>query len=326
MRRIGASGSVPIASDLRTIPFAISVEPSETDSKVASKFKSLTAAPARPLGAGFSATMIGSAGPELGDVNFVGGVGKAHHNRKDPARPFQARSNPALLRHRLQHLPPSRQRLQPCPWLRYHRLRRSRARSPRPRPLFQLMEPGEGAASAACGAAAPSSPNSAIRSLMRSNAALNTPLGPSDEICLAARFDGADLGVEQIAHSAVGADFPPPPCDFSEDPGAPADRSQIFLQGQAIKCRRRVGLCLVDRPPDGSQRVREPAFGSRLSLGGKTFLDPRHRIEHHAGIRIAIAPGILAEKPAAPRGLHESLADRVIVLLARLRGAGGNRR
>ena len=86
------------------------------------------------------------------------------------------------------------------------------------------------------------------------------------------------------------------------------------------------GSGLVDRSPDRDQGLRESVVGGGLSLGGKVFFDPRHRIEHHAGVRIAVALGILAEKPAAACGLHERFANRVIVLLARLRGASGNRR
>ena len=44
------------------------------------------------------------------------------------------------------------------------------------------------------------------------------------------------------------------------------------------------------------------------------------------GVGIAVALGVFAEEPAAPRRLHERLADRVIVLLARLRGASRDRR
>ena len=56
-------------------------------------------------------------------------------------------------------------------------------------------------------------------------------------------------------------------------------------------------------------------------LRGKALLDPRHRIEHHAGVGIAVALGVFGQKPAAPRSLHEGFADRSIVLLARQRGA-----
>ncbi|OJH18113.1 hypothetical protein BLX88_14850, partial [Bacillus obstructivus] len=61
-------------------------------------------------------------------------------------------------------------------------------------------------------------------------------------------------------------------------------------------------------------------------LRAEAILDPRHGIEHHARIGIAVALGVFAEEPAAPRGLHEGRADRGIVLLARQRRAGGYRR
>ncbi len=100
----------------------------------------------------------------------------------------------------------------------------------------------------------------------------------------------------------------------------------MFLQREAIERGGRDRPGLIDRALDGGERLGEPVvFGSRLSLGGKIFFDPRHRIEHHAGVRIAVTLGVLAEKPAAPRGLHEGFADRLIILLARQRGAGGDR-
>ncbi len=142
----------------------------------------------------------------------------------------------------------------------------------------------------------------------------------------ASTFDGVDLGIEQVADPAVGADFPPPPGDFPDYPGALADRREGFLQRQTIDGAGCGGSGLIDRPPDRDQCLGEPIVGGRLLLGGQVFFDPRHRIEHHAGVGIAVALGILAEKPAAPRRLHERFADRVIVLLARLGCASGNRR
>ena len=41
------------------------------------------------------------------------------------------------------------------------------------------------------------------------------------------------------------------------------------------------------------------AVGRRLFLGGKILFDPRYRVEHHAGIGIAVALGVFAEEPAA---------------------------
>ena len=83
------------------------------------------------------------------------------------------------------------------------------------------------------------------------------------------------------------------------------------------------------RRPRGGSRPRPPAARHRAAgwlLRGQGVLDPRHRIEHHAGVGVAVALGVFAEKPAAARGLHEGLADRLIVLLARQARAGGDRR
>ena len=106
-----------------------------------------------------------------------------------------------------------------------------------------------------------------------------------------------------------------------------ADRRQRFLQREVIDRGERGSPAFIDRAPDRGQRFRKPVvgLGGRLPLGGHAFFDPRHRVEHHAGVGIAVALGIFAEEPAAPRGLHERFADRVIVLLARLRCARGDR-
>jgi hypothetical protein len=56
-------------------------------------------------------------------------------------------------------------------------------------------------------------------------------------------------------------------------------------------------------------------------LRGEALLDPRHRVEHHPRVGIAVALGVFVQKPAAARGLHERFGDRGIVLLARQRGA-----
>ena len=71
--------------------------------------------------------------------------------------------------------------------------------------------------------------------------------------------------------------------------------------------------------------LRREAFALRAEgvflLGSEALLDPRHRVEHHAGIGIAVALGVFGEEPTAPRSLHEGFADRGIVLLTRQRGA-----
>jgi hypothetical protein len=108
---------------------------------------------------------------------------------------------------------------------------------------------------------------------------------------------------------------------------APISRQrQIFLQSAAIEGRGGCGSGFLDRAPDGGDRLGERDIGGRLLLEDKTFFDPRYRIEHHAGVGIAVALGILAEEPAPPRGLHERLADRLIILLVRQRCASGDRR
>ena len=63
----------------------------------------------------------------------------------------------------------------------------------------------------------------------------------------AGALDGADLGIDQVADPAVGADFPPAPGDFLDHPGALADRRQSLLQRQAVD--RRGALRLRPRPP-----------------------------------------------------------------------------
>ena len=78
---------------------------------------------------------------------------------------------------------------------------------------------------------------------------------------------------------------------------------------------------LIAASASASRVIGRPAvFWAAMRL-----LDPRHRVEHHAGVGVAVALGIFAEKPAAPRGLHEGFADRVVILLARLGRARGDR-
>ena len=96
----------------------------------------------------------------------------------------------------------------------------------------------------------------------------------------------------------------------------------MLFQSKTVERRHRRASRLVERAFDGGQRVSEPVVGRLLApLRGQALLDPFDRIEHHAGIGIAVALGVFAKKPAAPRGLHEGFADRLIILLARLRGA-----
>ena len=143
---------------------------------------------------------------------------------------------------------------------------------------------------------------------------------------LTARLDGTDLGIEQVADPAVRADLAPPPGDFLDDAGAFADRRQFFRKAQAVQCGRDARAGLIDCAADSRQRFLKAIVRCWLRPLRQRFLDPRHRIQHHAGIGVAVALGILAEEPAAPRRLHEGFADRVIIRLARQRRASGNRR
>ena len=83
--------------------------------------------------------------------------------------------------------------------------------------------------------------------------------------------------------------------------------------------------CCAERPSSAPLEACLPLKGL-FPLGGEALLDPRHRIQHHAGVGIAVALGVFGQEPAAPRSLHEGFGDRRIVLLARQRGACRDRR
>jgi len=104
----------------------------------------------------------------------------------------------------------------------------------------------------------------------------------------------------------------------------------MLLQRQIVDRVRRHGSRFPQRSLDRFDRLRQSVVDDRgrlrLLLGGQRLLDPLHRIEHHAGVGVAVALGVLAEKPPAPRSLHEGFADRVVIFLARLGRAGGDRR
>ncbi|MEH2536364.1 hypothetical protein [Bradyrhizobium sp. AZCC 1699] len=161
-------------------------------------------------------------------------------------------------------------------------------------------------------------------------------------------FDDGDLRIDQVANSPVIADFPQPPGDFAQHPRALADRGQPLLQCEAVERLDRRFLGRLDRAADGGKRLGQALLrrGSRsdglgrllrrkaflplevcfplkglFPLGGEALLDPRHRVQHHAGVGIAVALGVFGQEPAAPRSLHEGFGDRSIVLLARQRGA-----
>ena len=77
--------------------------------------------------------------------------------------------------------------------------------------------------------------------------------------------------------------------------------------------------CCAERPSSALEACL-PLKGL-FPLGVEVLLDPRHRVQHHAGVGIAVALGVFGQEPAAPRSLHEGFGDRGIVLLARQRGA-----
>ena len=140
----------------------------------------------------------------------------------------------------------------------------------------------------------------------------------------AAPFDGPDLGLDQIVNPTVGADLAQPRNSPTDDLGAAANRRNRLMQVPAGRLGGR-RPCLEDGRADRHQNFGRALFGNVI-LGGEIFLDPRHRVEHHAGIGVAVAPGVFGEEPAAARRLHEGFADRVVVGLARKRGTRGDRR
>ena len=139
-------------------------------------------------------------------------------------------------------------------------------------------------------------------------------------------LDDAGLGIEDIADAAVGADLAQPPGNLPHHARALADRGEVLVQRKIVqRCRHR-DLRFADRGADCGQCVGKRVIGRRLFLRGDALLDAGDRIQHQAGIGIAVALGVFAKEPAAARRLHERFADRRIVLLARLRGASRDRR
>ena len=163
-----------------------------------------------------------------------------------------------------------------------------------------------------------------------------------------ALFDDGDLRIDQVADPPVIADFPQPPGDFPQHPRTLADRRQPLLQREAVERLHRRFLGRLDRTADGGERLGQallrrgrrgdglrgllrrkaflragglPPAQGLFPLGGEALLDPRHRVQHHAGVGIAVALGVFGQEPAAPRSLHEGFGDRGIVFLARQRGA-----
>jgi len=105
------------------------------------------------------------------------------------------------------------------------------------------------------------------------------------------------------------------------------DRRQLLVEFKARESGGSLPGGFLDRAPDRDKGLDQLVIAGRLLLlGGHRLLDTRHRIEHHAGVGIAVALGILAQKPAAARGFHEGFTDRIVILLARQGRAGGNRR
>ena len=148
------------------------------------------------------------------------------------------------------------------------------------------------------------------RSLSRGAARVDGPVGRG-------RFDRGGLRIEEVADPAVGADLAQPPGNFADHARAAADRRKARLERG-----RRTPAAAAPSPRRRRARIAASASGKRSSsrrcfCARKALLDSRDRIEHHAGVGVAVALGVFAEEPAAPRRLHEGFADRVIVLLAR---------
>ena len=185
-------------------------------------------------------------------------------------------------------------------------------------------------------------------------------LASSEEICSAPNLDDGDLRIDQVADSPVIADFAQAPGDLPDHPRTLAHRRQALFQREAVERLGRRWLGRLDRTAHGGERVVQTVSRGGCSGGGflglllvrrelflkaaflkevflpvevcfllkalfllrgEALLDPRHRVEHHAGVGVAVALGVFGEEPAAPRSLHEGFADRGIVLLARQRGA-----
>lgn len=135
-------------------------------------------------------------------------------------------------------------------------------------------------------------------------------------------LDRGKLRINEVADSPVGADLAPAPGYLLDDADPARDRGEAGFDRGGIACRDRNGLGLADGAADLDQRLGQAVLDAGLSLCRKGFFDFRDRIQHHAGVGIAVALGIFAEEPAAARGLHEGFADRVVILLVRLGRAG----
>ena len=187
---------------------------------------------------------------------------------------------------------------------------------------------GEGdrvASSAACEGAASLSSNSSIRSATRSNAALNAARGAVKEISSAARLDGADLGIEEIADPAVGT--------------ISRHRKLISLITRALlrtgarfssSARLSSAADAADLASSSARLMAVNASASPLSGAGCLWAArllrsaPPHRAPckcRHYGCAWHIHSGT-----SGPASLHEGLAHRLIIFLARQAGASGNRR
>ena len=112
--------------------------------------------------------------------------------------------------------------------------------------------------------------------------------------------DGVGLGIDQVADPAVGADFPPPPRDFPDDPGALADRRQRFPQREVIDGDRRGGPGLIDRAADGDQRLRQPVVGGGSAAGRRGFASIRATASSTmrvSALRLRLAYSVRNQRP-----------------------------
>ncbi len=127
-------------------------------------------------------------------------------------------------------------------------------------------------------------------------------------------IDGIELRIQNGADARIVAAFAHLPGDLADDPRrAPRLRGGFGI----VTCEIRgdTGSGAPHRLPDGVAEMRGwHCCGRRL--GRDDSLDPRHRVEHHRGVGVAVAAGVFDEKPAAPRGLHQRVVHARIIRLA----------
>ena len=140
-----------------------------------------------------------------------------------------------------------------------------------------------------------------------------------------AGLDRLGLRIEQVAHAQIGAGFAQRPDDLADRLDVLVGRGQRLLDAQAVQLGGGPGPAGFDPCQDVVERFVQIAAGCGLRLGQRA-LDPRHRIQHHPRVGIAVAAGIFGQKPAPARCFQEGVLDRLVVRFAGLRGPGGNRR